>query len=109
MLSVCAFGHMGQVAGLKVESGEARENVQVRVSRPSKPGDEDAPLSTVHDGKVISLKQHKKGVKSVRRGQECGVILADFADTEAGDVLTFYEMVPRRPGLYEVLAGDDET
>ena len=92
-----------QVAGLRVDSGEARASAQVRVGRKTDPEDDDAELETVHEGKVVSLKHFKKEVKSVRRGQECGVVLADFAGAAAGDTLTFYEMVPRKPGLYDAL------
>ena len=62
----------------------------------------------MHDGHVISLKHFKKEVQSVRRGQECGVILAAFSGAEPGDELTFYEMVARRPGLYEALDPDPD-
>ena len=55
----------------------------------------------VHEGTIVSLKHFKEEVKKVRRGQECGVILADFKGCEEGDLLTFYDMVPRKPSLYE--------
>lgn len=86
------------VAGCKVANGEARASSLVRVERDGE---------AIHEGRVISLKSFKQEVKSVRKGQECGVILADYGDFEAGDVLTFYEMVSRRPSLYEGL-GDGE-
>ena len=35
-----------------------------------------------------SLKQMKKEMRNVKQGQECGVILADFAGTAPGDTLT---------------------
>ena len=60
----------------------------------------------MHDGHVISLKHLKKEMPSVKRGQECGVILADFSGAESGDTFTFYEMVPRRPSLYAALEKD---
>ena len=73
----------------------------MRVSRKADASDGDVEAETVHTGRVISLKSFKKEVASVRRGQECGVILADFSETQEGDILTFFEMVPRRPSIYE--------
>ena len=98
-----------QVAGLRVEVGEARSAAKVRVARRSAAADDDDEPETVHEGRVVSLKSFKKEVPSVRRGQECGVILADFAGAAPGDVFTFFEMVPRRPGLYEALADDESS
>jgi hypothetical protein len=40
-------------------------------------------------------------VKSVRKGQECGIILHGYGEYEPGDRLVFYEMVARRPSLYD--------
>ena len=90
-----------QVAGLRVEGGEARRAARVRVSRKANPADDDAAPETVHEGRLVSLKHYKEEVASVRRGQECGVILADYSGAEPGDVYTFYEMVPRTPSLYD--------
>lgn len=92
---------------MRVESGDAKSDVLVRVSRKASEED-DAELETVHEGRVVSLKQHKKDVRTVRRGQECGVILADFSDTQQGDILTFYEMVPRKPSMYDALPGEED-
>ena len=58
---------------------------------------------------VISLKQLKKEMRSVRMGQECGVILADYDGAAEGDTLTFYEMVPRKPSLYEKPTASDQA
>ena len=96
-----------QVVGLRVESGEAKSSARVRVSRRVSHDDDDAPLKMIHEGNVVSLKHLKKEVASVRRGQECGVIIADYAGAEEGDVLTFYEMVPRKPALYEALGSGE--
>lgn len=88
-----------QVAGLKVSSGEASASASVRIKR----GDE-----AVHEGRVVSLKHLKEEVRKVPRGKECGLVLADFGGCEAGDSLVFFEMVPRKPSLYEGVGAPEE-
>ena len=91
------------VVGCRVVAGEAVASAKVRVERG---GEEGSALQTVHEGKAISLKSFKNEVKSVRKGQECGVILENSPeDIQPGDRLTFYDIVPRRPGLYEAIEG----
>ena len=99
------------VAGCRVVSGEAIAGARVRVLRGPEGKEE-----MVHDGKVVSLKSFKNEVKSVKRGQECGVILANSPQMEPGDVISFYDIVARKPSLYEAVnlplagtvAADDE-
>ena len=87
-----------QVAGLHVSAGEANAAATVRVERGDKAkGDSQV----MHEGKIVSLKHFKEEVKKVRRGQECGVVLANWGGCEPGDVLTFFEVVARKPSLYE--------
>jgi hypothetical protein len=40
-------------------------------------------------------------VRKVNKGTECGVILNDVTDLKAGDLLTCYEVVQRKVGLYD--------
>ena len=40
-------------------------------------------------------------MRKVNKGTECGVILNDATDLKAGDLLTCYEVVSRKVGLYE--------
>ena len=44
-------------------------------------------------------------MRSIKKGSECGVILHDFSDLQPDDRLELYEMVERRPGLYDEEAG----
>lgn len=78
--------------------GDAKANAKVRVERGAEGAEE-----TVHDGRVISLKSFKQEVKSVKKGQECGIILHNFGEMAEGDKLTFYEIVARKPGLYDAI------
>ena len=80
------------VAGSKVVSGEASNKSKVRVTRL---GD------VVHEGDVISLKHFKQEVRTLKKGAECGIIIKDFGGIKQGDMLSFYEVVPRRPSLYD--------
>ena len=81
-----------QVAGCRVSEGEASIAARVRISRRE---------DVVHEGSAVSLKHFKQEVKTVRRGQECGLVLANFSGCEEGDAVTFYELVARKPSLYE--------
>ena len=40
-------------------------------------------------------------MRKVNKGTECGVILNDATDLKAGDLLTCYEVVQRKVGLYD--------
>ena len=54
----------------------------------------DLPLLTAYD---LPPPQ----VRKVNKGTECGVILSDTTDLAKGDVLTCYEVVQRKVGLYD--------
>ena len=41
------------------------------------------------------------------KGTECGVILNDAADLQQGDLLTCYEVVSRKIGLYDSAGGQE--
>ena len=86
------------VAGGKVATGEIAMGSLARVTR----GDE-----VVHEGKVISLRHFKEEVRKVNKGTECGVILNDAADLQQGDLLTCYEVVSRKIGLYDSAGGQE--
>lgn len=90
-----------QVAGLLVSEGEASTVARVRVERGAG--------NVLHEGRVVSLKHFKNEVKTVRRGLECGIVLANYSGCEPGDVLTFYDIVPRKPSLYEAAAGSTSS
>lgn len=85
-----------KVAGCKVSVGEATFNSLARVER-------DGEL--LHEGKVVSLRHFKQEVRTVRKGSECGMVLANWSDLREGDTITLYEVVARKPGLYDGLPG----
>jgi len=80
------------VAGSRVVSGQAAATSKVAVMR----GEEQ-----LYDGHVISLKHFKQEVKTLKKGAECGIILHEFGEFEKGDMIVFYEHVPRKINLYD--------
>ena len=86
-----------KVAGCKVNTGEATVNSRARVERGGE---------VVHEGKVISLKHFKQEVRTVRKGSECGMVLANYSDLREGDTISLYEVVSRKPGLYDDLVAE---
>jgi translation initiation factor IF-2 len=41
----------------------------------------------VYDGKIASLRRGKDDVREVATGYECGIVLEDFSEFEAGDII----------------------
>jgi translation initiation factor IF-2 len=90
------------VAGSKVTAGDADVSKRARVLRGGE---------VLHDGRLVSLKSFKQEVKTIKKGNECGIIINGFGDYQPGDVIWFFEVVPRRIGLYDspdVAAADSE-
>ncbi|MEO8369197.1 MAG: translation initiation factor IF-2, partial [Candidatus Solibacter sp.] len=69
---------VGAVAGCLVLDGTIYRDNECRVVRAG---------VTVHTGKIGSLKRFKDDVSEVRNGMECGITLASFSDTKAGDMI----------------------
>ena len=42
----------------------------------------------------------------VAKGSECGMVLHDHGDVHAGDVISVYEIVARKPSLYDAIVDD---
>jgi len=85
------------VAGARVTVGELWIGAKVRVRR----GEE-----VVFEGKALSIRHFKEEVSRVKKGSECGVILSHFGDFKVGDVLSFFEVKPRKIGLYDAEPGE---
>jgi translation initiation factor IF-2 len=69
---------VGNVAGCLVLSGKITRNDPVRIIREG---------VVVHEGKLASLKRFKDDAKEVISGMECGLMLADYQDVQAGDTI----------------------
>jgi translation initiation factor IF-2 len=69
---------VGMVAGCFVTEGSINRECQLRLVRDN---------IVVHTGKVGSLRRFKDDVSEVRAGQECGIVIENFSDIKAGDVI----------------------
>jgi translation initiation factor IF-2 len=75
---------VGTVAGCFVREGRILNKSKLRVIRDG---------IVIHTGVVGSLKRFKDDVKEVVSGLDCGVVVKDFQDVKAGDVLEVFEEI----------------
>ena len=73
---------VGTVAGCFVRDGRILNKSKLRVIRDG---------IVIHTGMVGSLKRFKDDAKEVVSGLDCGVVVKDFQDVKAGDVLEIFE------------------
>ncbi|SMQ69898.1 bacterial translation initiation factor 2 (bIF-2) [Altererythrobacter xiamenensis] len=83
-------GKRDKAAGLLVEEGVIRKGLHARLTR------EDVIVSATT---IASLRRFKDDVDEVRAGLECGVVLADTNDIQAGDQLEVFEVEERERTL----------
>lgn len=77
------IGKSNKIVGCELIEGRADLQSQVRVMRNSR--------QVVHTGRISSIRIAKDTVTEVTTvGNECGVALADFLDTEEGDIIEFF-------------------
>jgi translation initiation factor IF-2 len=80
--STFPISKIGTVAGSYVVDGVIQRNSDgLRVIRDN---------IVVYDGKISSLKRFKDDVKEVQSGYECGILIENFNDIKAGDILENY-------------------
>lgn len=73
-----------KVAGCMVESGKVVRGGKIRIIREG---------VVMHVTTVLSLRRFKEEVKEVGKGYECGIMLDNYEDIQAGDVFeTFIEV-----------------
>jgi|GEM_PF-651354 len=82
----------GMVAGCHVVSGTIQRSNRVRVFR----GEQQ-----LFDGEIHSLRHIKDEVREMRAGFECGILLRDFKDVQAGDRIRAYKLERELPELPE--------
>lgn len=75
---------VGTVAGCFVRDGRILNKSKLRVIRDG---------IVLHTGVVGSLKRFKDDAKEVVSGLECGVVVKDFQDVQAGDTLEVFEEI----------------
>ncbi|HVE69366.1 MAG TPA: translation initiation factor IF-2, partial [Solirubrobacteraceae bacterium] len=72
---------VGTIAGSEVLEGRVTPGSKARLVRDG---------TVVYDGEIASLRRFQDDVKEVTAGQECGIVLRDFQDVKAGDILEVY-------------------
>jgi translation initiation factor IF-2 len=73
-----------QVAGCVVTKGKVIKGYSVLVERKQE---------EIADTKIVSLKQGKEDVKEVKKGMECGIMLAENVELNTGDEIICYKIV----------------
>ncbi len=75
---------VGNIAGCMVKEGVIKRKSQIRILRDS---------IVVHQGKISSLKRFKEEVSEVKNGFECGVMIENYGDIKAGDIIETFEEI----------------
>jgi translation initiation factor IF-2 len=73
---------VGTIAGSEVTEGRVTRGARARLVRDG---------AVVYDGEIASLRRYNDDVREVLNGQECGIVLANFADVKEGDEIEVYE------------------
>jgi translation initiation factor IF-2 len=73
---------VGRIAGCIVAEGKAIRTASVRLIREG---------TVIWTGELGSLRRFKDNVQEVEEGQECGIVLAGYADVKDDDVLEFFQ------------------
>jgi translation initiation factor IF-2 len=72
---------VGTIAGSEVTEGKITRGAKARLVREG---------TIVYDGEIASLRRFNDDVREVLNGQECGIVLANFADVKEGDIVEAY-------------------
>ncbi len=75
---------IGKIAGSNVIDGLIQKNSKIRVFRSGK---------QIFEGELASLRIGKDDVKEVKKGFDCGLVIADWDEFEEGDIVEAYTMV----------------
>jgi translation initiation factor IF-2 len=78
------------IAGCRITDGKITRSSQARVMRKDE---------KVYDGKIASLRRGKDDVREVLTGYECGILLEDFNEVEAGDIIEAYAQERVKAGV----------
>lgn len=83
-----AKGDDVKIAGCRVNDGFVSKSSTLRLMRSGE---------VVFEGSCASLKREKQDVDTVRKGNECGLVISDWDDLQIGDVIQCLEQVVRKP------------
>jgi len=89
VIELFSISRFGVIAGCRVNSGRVLRGSPVRVIRNNR---------TVYEGQINSLRRFSNDVREIAAGQECGILINDFADFEIGDIIESYtyEEIPAK-------------
>ena len=83
-------GQVGTIAGCKVSDGSITRNSKARLIRDG---------VVVYESSISSLKRFNEDAKEVKNGYECGIMLENFNDIKAGDVIETFKDVEEQVTL----------
>ena len=76
VLQTFKAGKVTVIAGCRIIDGKIVRSSQARILRKDQ---------KIFEGKIASLRRGKDDVREVTSGYECGIVLEDFTEFEAGD------------------------
>lgn len=85
-----------KIAGCKVVDGFVNRSATMRLLRSGE---------VVFEGLCTSLKREKQDVDSVKKGNECGLVISNWSDFQIGDVIQCLEQVVRKPKFVKSESG----
>lgn len=85
-----------KIAGCKVVEGFVNRSATMRLLRSGE---------MVFEGPCSSLKREKQDVDSVKKGNECGLVINNCCDFQIGDVIQCLEQVVRKPKFIKSESG----
>lgn len=77
----------GNIAGCQVLDGTIKRDSLCRLLRDG---------TVVHTGSISGLRREKDDAKEVREGFECGILIKNYNDIRADDIIEGYKMVETR-------------
>jgi translation initiation factor IF-2 len=83
-------GKVGTIAGCKVSDGSITRNSKARLIRDG---------VVVYESSISSLKRFNEDATEVKNGYECGIMLENFNDIKAGDVIETFKDVEEQVTL----------
>ena len=81
--TVFKLSKSGFVAGCFVVKGKINRGAKVDLMRDGQ---------KVYEGTISSLKRFKNDAKEVQEGFECGIVLSNYNETKAGDIIEAFEI-----------------
>lgn len=85
-----------KIAGCRVVDGFVARTGTIRLLRSGE---------VMFEGPCASLKREKQDVDTVKKGNECGLVISDWHDFQIGDVIQCLEQVIRKPKFIKSESG----